>query len=101
MFRSKILMPLAQIVGVLILLKALFVLVMFVWAHVGQAPIPFINPAADALQKALILIQELGLDAFLYLFVGVLSSMVQHKGAAKMATARVKSATKKSSARRR
>lgn len=76
MFNKKVLGLLAFIVGVLLVVKAIFVLTMFTWSFYGQAPVMIFNPGASMMVNVLLLVQELGTLAFFFLVVGFIKSLV-------------------------
>lgn len=96
MFSPQVLQPIARIIAVLLLIKAAFVVVMFAWEMVGEAPIIVFDPSYTATQQYFLLFQELGTAAFLYFFLGALSTIIAHKAPQK---APARAATRSSSRR--
>lgn len=90
MFNNKIVLPLCRILGALLLLKALLVIVMFIWSYYGTPPVPIINAQAPGYAQYLVLLQELAVTAFWYLVLGYVYNFMLHakKGHAVAATAR-------------
>lgn len=79
MFNTKLLVAIARIVALLLLLKAVLVLVMFVWSYFGPLPIPLFDPRASQVINALLFVQEMGTTAFLYVLIGVIGKIAMHK----------------------
>lgn len=97
MFSSKIISTTCQVLGVLLILKALLVVTMFVWSFYGVPPVPMINAHAPGLTPYLVLTQEIATSALLYVFVGFIGSMVSCHN--KMAPVPVKKAVRKRKSR--
>lgn len=80
MFSKKVLLPLANLVALLLLLKAVFIIVIFVWGYFGPTPVTIFDPRASQIINVLLFIQELGTAAFLYLITAAAAGIVMHKG---------------------
>lgn len=72
MFNRKLLSVLAYIVAVLLAIKAVLVIVMFVWSYFGTPPVVMFPPEIAEHLRYLLMIQELGTVVFLYLVVATL-----------------------------
>jgi len=75
MFNRKLLSVLAYIVAILLLIKAVLSLAMFVWAYFGTPPLVMFPAGVAQHLQYLLLLQELGSVAFLYLVVAALKSL--------------------------
>lgn len=103
MFNKKMVMALANVIALLLLLKALFIIVIFVWSYVGTPPVVVFDPRASQIVNVLVFIQELGTIAFLYVIAAAANAIMMHKSqsapAAKPAAAS-KPATRRTTRRR-
>jgi hypothetical protein len=72
MFNKKLLSGLVYTVGLLLIVKALFVLSMFVWKYFGTQPLVIFDPRFEELSHYVILIQEIGTILFFYVFAGAM-----------------------------
>lgn len=79
MFNKKVVLALTNVIALLLLLKALFIIVIFVWSYVGTPPVVVFDPRATQMVNVLVFIQELGTIAFLYVLTAAVSAMVMHK----------------------
>lgn len=108
MFNKKVVLALTNLIALLLLLKALFVITIFVWSYVGTPPVVVFDPRATQMVNVLVFIQELGTIAFLYVVAAAASSLIKCKGgnapgahpAVKAAPAR-KPAAKRTTAKRK
>lgn len=88
MFNKKIVLALSNLIALLLLLKAMFVIVIFVWSYVGTPPVVVFDPRASQMVNVLVFIQELGTITFLYLVAAATASIVSCKGHGSQAAAR-------------
>lgn len=71
MFNRKFLSGLAYTLGGLLMVKAVFVVTMFVWGYFGQPPLALFNPGASQILNYILLLQELGSILFFFVAVGL------------------------------
>lgn len=79
MFNKKVVLALTNVIALLLLLKALFIIVIFVWSYVGTPPVVVFDPRASQVVNVLVFIQELGTIAFLYVIAAATSAIIMHK----------------------
>lgn len=87
MFNKKLLSVIAYVLGLLLLVKLLFVVTMFVWSYFGVPPIQVFQDPMGRMAHVppnvvtyILLAQEVGATAFIYLILGVLAKMASHAG---------------------
>jgi len=105
MFNNKVIAALANVIAILLLLKAILVIVIFVWGYYGTPPVMIFDPRLPQENQVLLFIQELGTIAFFYIFLGVLKGMLMHHGKheckKEMASPAVRPAVKRAASRPR
>lgn len=75
MFNRKIVSVLCYIVAVMLMAKLLLVAVMFAWSFFGEAPVQVVAPGLAIHVKILYLLQEVGMDVFVYSVLAAVRSL--------------------------
>ncbi len=76
-FNKKMLLGLANAVGVLLILAFILNVVMYVWAYFGVPPLQFFDKAQGVAVSYYLLLNKLGTLIFLYVFTGALAGLIK------------------------
>lgn len=101
MFNKKVMVALLNVVALLIIVKVIFMSVMFVWMYVGEPAFYVFDPRNSQMQNVVLFIVELGSNGFLYVLLAAIHGIILHKGHQGAAAAAKKSSPSKRRSTRR